>query len=426
MTPNDDKFDFEQQMPPPKTPDKPKIEEKEKEKEKEKEAPKKEVIIDEEDKQKKGTAFDLILEDEEEQEEQEEEEIDPNKDKDKDKDKNDKEASNAVLRKQRDEARELAKKYGNLDPEVANAMNEYITSRFGDNIPSIDEIRGEFQLLAEKDNEIQTLRGRLEEQGKSIRDLDIRMSPDFKNEFIEPYNTAVTNLQVEVSQIDDDGKVLAPQSTASFHKWLLDNKKEIDPMKMKAALATHAKNFKAETGMDYVAPSVSTMMSAIGSVNTKSQKMGEAYDTWEKTKNESATKAQKEREKIQKENSEGAKRIRKAEATKAMSSYNYDELIDLGLIKDKNEYTKIFSDEFRKTESIFEDPSSAPSYADLTIRGFKASHYDSLLSSYKKLKEFKDAYDAEQKGESRGGGGEIEIEDDKEDDWDGGRLKSRR
>jgi hypothetical protein len=392
---------------------------------------------DEDEKQKPGTDFDLILEDDDQDDGQDEEDDkskddkskdnkskdDKSKDdKSKDDDKNDKDTSNKVLRQQRDEARNIAKKYGNLDPDVAVAMNEYITARFGDQIPSAEEIRGEFLLLADKDKEIDRYKTQVEDQSKAIRELDIRMSPEFKSDFIDPYNSAVTNLQVEFVNLDGDGKVLAPQASASFQKWLLDNKSKMDAMQMKAALSQFSKAFKQEAGMDYQPPAINTMMTAIGAVNSKSDKMNQAYENWETQKKESTTKAQQEREQSRAKEIEAAKRVRKQKATEAMSSYDYQKLIELGVIEDKSEYTKIFSREFQATESIFANPESAPTYDELIVRNFKAGHYDALLEKYEKLKKFKDDYDAESKGESKGGGGDTD-DDDEDDNWHGGKLK---
>jgi hypothetical protein len=386
---------------------------------------------DDKEKQKPGTEFDLILnededeDDENEGNEEEEEEDDKDKDKDKDKkddDKNDKETSNKVLRKQRDEARKELEKYKKLDPKVADAMVAFLDEKFEGKIPTPEELAGELLIMKDRETEIATLKEKIDTQNKAIRDLDIRSSPEFKEQYIDPYNEVGQNLFTEIAHYDGDGKPIAPNSTAQFHNWLLKNSKELDGPKVKQALAQFAANYKKETGgEEYSAPSVTAVMSALRELNSKRDKMNTAYDNWEKERGESISRRQQEQEKAQKDNTERAKRLRKTQAQEAMSDdIDYTELVKLGLFKDKSEYVGKFNEQFKFTEGIFQDPGSAPTYRELMVRNFKAGHYDDLMKAYKELKTWKDKHDADDPG-SRGGGGDHEAKDDDED-WSDGKL----
>lgn len=332
-----------------------------------------------------------------------------------------KEDSARILREQRDEARKRLESYGDVQPEIVQSVASWLKERFPNTVPTQDEILGEFELIKTRDEELSSLKEEISKREQVIRELDIRGSAEYKEQFVTPYQEAASYLFTEIAHLDDDGKTRAPNATHQFYESLLKNSGAIKPEDVKRELTKFAKAYKEETQEDYIPPSVSTVMSALKAVNDRRGKMQEAYNSWETQKNESAMKRQKEQHEMSEQDRAQAKRLRKAQATKALNTFDYTTLIESEVFKDSQEFSKIFNEEYKSTEKVFEDPNTAPPYSDLLQRGVKARSFDILFEKYQKLNEKYKTLLSENNSVSRGENkGDNHAKDDT--NWHGGEL----
>lgn len=411
--PDDDKYDFDKQLGS-----------------EEESTETKEDTNDDPPKQKKEKdKFELMLEDhpdeeeeeekeEEEEEKQEEEEEEKEEEEEDPKKKNTKEESNKILRKQRDELQEKLKAYGDVTPELASAFNEFLQERFKDSIPTADELKGEFLLVADKDAEIERLKTEIQEKDNQLSDIDIRMSPEFKKKYTDPYAQAGEALFLEISNLSQtDGKALAPAETQAFYDKLLKMEK-LDGVAVKQELTRFAAEFKRQTGEDYISPPVSAVMTSLRQLHERRSAMNEAYSNWGQTKSKAIADRQKEQEQQEKDIRARNERLRKKQAQDAMRSFDRSQLD--GFVDD-DKFVSTFNKEFQYVESFMKDPTKTPAFSELITRGWKARMFDELLEDWKKLKRAEEEAGKKKKNGSRGGGGDTKNEEE-EEDWSGGRL----
>lgn len=419
----DDKFDMDSQLDKGNrgnialedAPDEPKDKPK---KEAKKEAKKEEV------KEEVKSDFDLRLEDSDDnkdkevEEEEEDDKLNNQKEEEKRK-KNSKEESNKILRKERDEAREALKKFGNLTPELAQEFSAFLDSRFKDKIPSPEEIKGEFLIVTEKDDKITKLENDLAERDRLLADIDIRMSPEFKKDYADPYTEAGNNLFLEIANLNSEGKAIGLQSTQAFFDYLIKTE-NLDGVKVKQEFAKFATAFEKETGEKYTAPPLSAVMTSLRIRKEREAAFNKAYGTWNETKKESLTKKQIEEEKKRQDEVARNERMRRSQAQDAMRGFDRKEIE--GFMDDES-FVKTFNDEYKYVEDFMKNPEKTPTFKELMVRGWKARSFDALLKEYKDLKAFKDEHDKKEMSGSRGGGGNPKkVTKDDDDDWADGKL----
>lgn len=423
--PDDDKFDMDSQLdkggggltldePPPKK----EVDDEKKKKEKPKEDSKSEFDLkleDDDKKQKKEPKKEDSLD----LDEDEDEDRLNNEKEEKERKKNSKEESNKVLRKERDEAREAIKKFGNLTPELAQEFSAFLDSRFKDKLPSPEEIKGEFLIVTEKDDRITKLESDLAEKDRLLADIDIRMSPDFRRDYADPYTEAGNNLFLEIANLNGEGKAIGMQATQAFYDFLTKTP-DLDGIKVKQQFAKLASDFEKETGEKYTAPPLAAVMTSLRLRKEKEAAFNKAYGSWSQTKQESLTKRQKEEEADQKDAVARNERMRRSQAQDAMRNFDRKEIEGF---MDDEKFVKSFNDEYKYIEDFMKNPEKTPTFKELMVRGWKARNFDGLLKEYKELKAFKDEHDKKEMSGSRGGSGSPKKTDkDDNDDWADGKL----
>jgi hypothetical protein len=405
-TKDDDKDDKKQDPPPPK-----KTEKKSSKADTKSEF---DLKLEEADKKKDDNEGD----DEEDDDDEDDEDKLDNKKQREEKKKNSKEESTKILRKERDDAREALKKYGNLTPELAQEFSAFLDSRFKDKITSPDEIKGEFLLVTEKDDTITKLQNDIAEKDRLLADIDIRMSPEFKKDYADPYNEAGNNLFLEIANLNGQGQAIGMQSTQAFFDFLIKTP-DLDGVKVKQQFAKFAADFEKETGEKYTAPPLGAVMTSLRIRKEKEAAFNKAYGTWGETKKQSLTKRQAEEEQMMKDATARNERMRRSQAQDAMRKYDRKEIEGF---MDEETFVKSFNEEYKFVEGFMKDPTKTPTFEDLMIRGWKARNFDNLLKEFKELKAFKDEHDKQEMSGSRGGGGDPKKRQKDDDDWDDGRL----
>jgi hypothetical protein len=300
-----------------------------------------------------------------------------------------KEDSLADLRKQRDALNEENVKFkdiiGEADPAIIKQLKSFIDENFEGDIPTEDSVIAFLDDTKQLKEENEKLKKELSDREGKIKDLDIRSSAEFNEQYIKPLQNAAADLQVEISNIDANGEVLAPDATRAFHAYLMKQDK-MDSMQMKKLLAKFSSDFEKETGQKYDAPSVSAAMSSYRSFKTHDAKMSQAYQNWENEKKntiEKQSKLTQEQLAMQDKNNRDE---RKAGAIKALRSFDLNTLEG---IHSKEELEKTVRATYQEMEGIIQDHSKLPTYDVTMQRAVKAKLYDEVIVKYNELLEWK-------------------------------------
>jgi len=316
-----------------------------------------------------------------------------------------KEESLAELRKQRDDLKTTNDSFtsaiGDLDVGIIKQIGAFIGEQFKDDIPTEDAVIAFLDEAKESKKKVEEMEKELSDRDSRIKDLDIRSSKDFNDQYVEPLKAVAADLQVEIANIDpDSAEVLAPLATRKFHNELMKSS-SLTSMKIKQMLTKFGKEFEAESGEKYEAPSVAAVSESYRKFKKVDVKMGEAYKTWQTEKKDAADRGGKlDEEKRLLEIKQG-KDERRAGAIKGLRSFNMDLVEDF---KTKEEIEKEFRAVFQENESLFDDVSNVPTYDILTQRTVKAKLFDEMAAKYKELLEWKKSQEEEDGDDSKGKG----------------------
>lgn len=306
------------------------------------------------------------------------------------------------LRKDRDEARESLKVFtevfGEHKPGVIKPLLEYLVD--GIDGPLTEEIINEkLDQIKNSDTEIQKLRGFVSEREAKITELDVRESPEFKEKFIQPYQEAADALFVEFAKFDGEGKPVAPQSSATFHQFLMKNAKELNPISLKQQIEIFKGEFKKETnGEEISMPSVQIMMDALRGFGGKQAKMAEAYSKWATIKKETEEKSKNDQEQQNQLQQTRNARERKSFMQKAMNDFERPDFIEESKLAEKFQDEHLFMEKIFKQEEI-------PPHDQLIQRGVKSRLYDEFLPDYKRLLALEEEWDKSDRNHIPGQGG---------------------
>lgn len=326
------------------------------------------------------------------------------------------EESIADLRKARDEAVGESKKYkevfGDADVALFKPLIETIQEQVdGPLTPeAVSEI---IEGYKSKDERIAELEEQLQNQDKTINELDVRHSPEFKKKYEAPYLEAGQNLFIEFANLNENKEILGPNSTKSFHDFLTGKIDELDATSVKAELLKFSKAYKAETGEDPELPTISSLMTSIRHFREKRDDMRQAYGTWKETKEKAKLSQQAEEEKNREFLTKKNKRERKNLATKAYQSFNHADVEDF--VGDED-LTKLFQSEYKKGEDLF-DGKEMPSYDFMIQRGVKSELFDKMLPELKRLKALEKEWEAKEREGLPGSGNRPTNTQTKKEGW---------
>lgn len=319
------------------------------------------------------------------------------------------------IRKARDEAIKEASQFKQLfegfdKPDVVKPIVEFIKDIA--NGPVTEDVIVSFlDEVKNKDQEIIELKSKLEEQEKTVNELDVRYSSEFKEHYEKPYRQAAEDLFLEFANVTDDKKVIGPKSTKKFNDFLL-NINDIDGRSVKSALQAFAKEYREETGEEAVLPTINSLMSSLRSFHSNKEKLNEAVSNWkikkQETQRQYEIRMEQEREALERK----SKRERTTLASKAYSEFDFDSIDFI----EEDEVKGIFNKEFQAYENILKGE-AVPPYNELLTRGVKANLFDKLIPRLKELMEKESKQKKDERSGLPGGGGTAHHRNKVEDDW---------
>lgn len=301
--------------------------------------------------------------------------------------KDNKDENLANLRKDRDafkaKVEDYKKTFGDLDPDVVKPFIEFLKED-ADGAITQESVLARLEEWRTQQEEIQSLKDKLQEKEKFVEQLDVQHSEEFKQKYNQPFLDARNNLLLEIANVAPDKTIIGEKSTRKFYDFLSTNT-AFDGIELKAAITAFKKDYKEETGEDYTeALNPSSIMNVVRDYRLKAQQRQQAYENWGASKTEAQKKQQQEalqnQERIQKE----SRRQRVTLASKAFREFDLDDQFDF---LDDKQAKKLFDEEFQFGEKMFNGkPEDIPPYDELITRGAKSRLLDQILPDYKRLK----------------------------------------
>lgn len=322
--------------------------------------------------------------------------------------KKDKEESISDLRKAKDElkakvdelqaALDGASKLGN---ESLKPIAEYIETKYG----KIDEasIKAFIEHNKSRKTQLNELAEKMKDKDEKLKDLDIRASEEFEEQYVKPHKERISDLFAEVAMVDKNGEPIQPDLFNNVVKNIAKNAKDITSARAKAILKELGEKYKEITGEDYEPPTISSFMSAVREVKTVAEKMEHAYNNWETVKKESTVKSQAEKQREQEQASKQQFSERRKLAQKAVDEFNYD---DFDGIVESDDIVEIITNEFKRGEKQIAGEEQPKSYDFYLARGAKAELFDKIMPEFKRLREL--------------------YKSDQDDDRDDPKIKAKR
>lgn len=297
-----------------------------------------------------------------------------------------KEESNAILRKQRDEAtaakEAFSKIFGDSNPEVVKPLWDHLQETVEGGVVTPDTVTQWLETQKSLKEENDRLASELAAKDATIEKLDIKSSPVFEKTYVQPYKQAHDDLMVEFATIGSDKKIIGEVSTKAFMDFLTNPENAtLDGIGMKAALRQYGEQFKKETGEDPTATSVTDMMKAFRNFQSKRKEMHDAYSNWGAKKKEDEARLIAEQEANEELNQKRSKRLRSDLASKAFREFPFDDFKDV--VPDK-EIESMFKEEFEKGEQILAGKSTI-TYDGVMQQYVKARLLDKMLPRMKEL-----------------------------------------
>lgn len=349
--------------------------------EKEEEEEEKEIISKEEEQEEEQEEQEE--EEEEEEQEQEEEPLLSLSSKSKGKKKT-RETQIQELRSSKDkwrkEAETLKKENEKLSKSVSPENVEVISileEKFGSLGGSIKE---KVELLTNALEEKESIKSEYESYK---RDVDIRSTEEWKEEYETPYNDALQNGYASIVNFDGDGSIPHEPIFQKFFSDLVSSSiksGDVNATQIKAALVKFSKAYEDNTGEKYDIPSISDVTKSIRSIIKTSANANKAYEKWESDSKSIAEKRKLEKDDKSKRLKEVEKKERKRLAVEALRSFDIESLDD---IIDQDDIVSEFNSVFKGNEEQIEDPSKY-SYDHIITLQAKGKLFDVLLEKYRK------------------------------------------
>ena len=314
-----------------------------------------------------------------------------------------KEESIATLRKQRDDALEVGKVFtevfGEHKPSAIKPLLDFVLEE-ADGPITEEYVIGKIQEFKELKTVSSKYIEQLEEKERKIAELDVRESKEFEENFKKPYKEAHDSLFLEFATIGPDKKVIAPEATKAFQKFLTELK---DPsgIEVKSALMEFAKEFKKESGEDPTLPSVTHLMDSLRTFNKVRHDMHNAYVNWKTTKEEAKKKKESETQILTEAQQRANKKKRVDLASKAFREFDLE---DISFVTEK-EAEELFKEEYQFSEKIYTGE-DVPEYDSLLQRGVKSRLWDKYKDKLVSLLKLEEEIE---EGERNGLPGSMEL-----------------
>lgn len=294
------------------------------------------------------------------------------------------EESAAILRKQRDEARqkaqeledqlEKASSQGALFDEVKKLINkEEVTPE------DLKQIFSDYEFTKK---EKASLEESLKKTNERLREYDITSSTEFQESYVKPINMALEALTAEVCPIRGDEFIPVPASASTALKAVIESG-NITPATVKIAL-NKIKAAYEEEDIEFEMPNVRNVTEHLLAISKGVEKRNKAIEDWETEKQVKrkeaeenanhkntliAVKSRQERKKIAQEFLEGF--VKRDDFDYLADEYGSDTVMQAVV------------DQHSHLTDAFDDPTKAPTYDALLDVYTKAQLFDRMIDQKK-------------------------------------------
>jgi len=294
------------------------------------------------------------------------------------------EESAAILRKQRDEARqkaqELEEKLGNAEKQ--GTVFEEVKKLINKDDVTPEDLQQIFSDYEFTKKEKTALEENLKKAQDRLREYDINTSPEFQENFVKPIQLAADALTAEVCPIHGDEFIPVPPSAQGALTALLESG-NITPATVKIALNKIKAAYENED-IDYEMPNVRNVTDHLLTIAKGVAAKDKAIAEWE---TERKIKKQEQQENINHKNS--IMKVKSRQERKNIAQ----EFLNGFVNRDEFEYLaddygfetvaqEVISQHSYLTD-VIEDPQKAPTYDKLLEAYTKASLFDKLIEQKK-------------------------------------------
>jgi hypothetical protein len=294
------------------------------------------------------------------------------------------EESAAILRKQRDEARqkaqELEEKLGNAEKQ--GTVFEEVKKLINKDDVTPEDLQQIFSDYEFTKKEKTALEENLKKAQDRLREYDINTSPEFQENFVKPIQLAADALTAEVCPIQGDEFIPVPPSAQGALTALLESG-NITPATVKIALNKIKAAYENED-IDYEMPNVRNVTEHLLTIAKGVAAKDKAISEWE---TEREIKKQEQQENINHKNS--IMKVKSRQERKNIAQ----EFLNGFVNRDEFEYLaddygfeavaqEVISQHSYLTD-VIEDPQKAPTYDKLLEAYTKASLFDKLIEQKK-------------------------------------------
>ena len=202
----------------------------------------------------------------------------------------------------------LTKKFGKVDDE---AVNNFITKNKERKAKYTD---------AEK---------ALQEKEGTIKELSIRHSNEWKENYEQPINKASEAFFATLANVDGEGKAKNPELVAHLQRSLLMTDEKGNPYnatQVKGIITKFAKEYEDRTGEEYEIPSIAEVTRSIESVFTKYTKAQKAEKNWEEEIRKNREEKEFEEHEEMSRRLDRENKLREKEINDFISEYNQEEI----------------------------------------------------------------------------------------------------
>ena len=294
------------------------------------------------------------------------------------------EESAAILRKQRDEARQRAEE---LEAQLEKASTQGTIFDEVKKLINKDEVTPEdlkqiFDDYEFTKKEKAALEANLKETQGKLREYDISNDPDFIQNYIHPVQIATDSLKAEICPIVGDDYVPVPNGAEQYLEELII-KGNINPTSVKLAL-TKIRDAYDAADIDYEMPSVRNVTNYLLDIQKGIAAKNKAVEEWEIVKAEKQKELEEQRQQksslIQVKSRQERRKMAQEFLDRFAKADDFDYLAEL---QGADDVIQTVADSHSFLTEIMDDPAKAPTYDGLLEAYTKARLYDKLIEDKK-------------------------------------------
>jgi len=232
----------------------------------------------------------------------------------------------AELKKAKEDAEKKAEELqNNLEP--LKPIAEYVQKKYG----KIDEEAVNNFISKNKDrkNKFVEVEKTLQEKEGTIKELSIRHSKEWKENYEEPISKASEAFFATLANVDGEGNVKNPELVSHLQRSLLRTDEKgnaYNSTQIKAIIKKFAEEYEKKTGEEYEIPSIAEVSRSIESVFTKYNKAKTAEKNWDEEIRKKREEKEFEEHQETTRRTEVENKLREKEINDFIKEYNQGEI----------------------------------------------------------------------------------------------------